>query len=246
MNNKVFSVIKFLLLLIIAIGFISCSEPKQSTDKIPYTLFDDFETGELFGWEQYPYAEDIGFDALFSTHKSPTYNDSRYALARPVRANDIVEIYQGFTKRIDLWTIPETNLKTALYFQSDRNPEKVEISLGTFDGRLYKHSIKNPKANEWLELDISLDKFKLNGESLASGEHIEVITIEGTYPRVYYLYTYTILMDDFQLNGERQRKFKGLDPSSTNFEMFNVSILTSIFFMEILLQCKLNQKENSL
>ncbi len=218
------------LSLLTAVTSINCSGYKESADKIPFTLFDDFETGELFGWEQYPYAEDIGFDALFSTHQTPTYNDSRYALARPVRANDIVEIYQGFTKRIDLWTIPETRLKTALYFQSDRNPESVEISLGTFDGRLYKHVIKNPEANQWLELDIPLVDFQSDDGQLTSKEHIQVVTIEGTYQMVYYLYTYTILMDNFQLNGERQRQFIGVVPSSTNFDKFNVSVLNKHFY----------------
>jgi hypothetical protein len=231
MINKRLIGIKSLHLLVLAIWVISCSKTKVSEQRIPYTLFDDFETGELFGWEQYPYAEDIGFDALFSTHKSPTFNNSNYALARPVRANDIVEIYQGFTKRIDMWTTPDTRLKTALYFQSDRNPESLEISLGTFDGRLFKHTLKNPVANQWLELDISLSEFQSDEGQLTANEHIQVVTIEGTYPKVYYLFTYTILMDNFQLNGERQRKFEGIVPSSTHFDMFNVSTLNKHYYL---------------
>ncbi|MEX2572777.1 MAG: hypothetical protein WD317_00710, partial [Balneolaceae bacterium] len=58
----------------------------SSADRVPYTLFHDFETGELFGWGTYPFQQDVGYDALYFTRQSPTYNDSNYALARPVRA----------------------------------------------------------------------------------------------------------------------------------------------------------------
>src|SRR5690606_12098590 len=44
------------------------------------------------------------------------------------------------------------------------------------------------------------------------------------------LYTYTILMDDFEISGERQRRFIATNPSSTDFEMFDVSILNKHFF----------------
>ena len=63
--------------------------------RVPYTLFNDFETGELYGWEAYPYAEDIGFEAFYSTQKEPTYKDSKYALARLMRANDTVSSMRG-------------------------------------------------------------------------------------------------------------------------------------------------------
>ena len=221
-----------MLLLMVAVtltvGYAAGQEGEVS--KISYTLEDDFETGELFGWEPYPYAEDIGFDALFFTQTSPTYNNSKYALARPVRANDIVELYHGFTKRLNLWTTSESRLQAAVYFQSDRNPAKLELSLGTFDGRRYRHTIENPEANQWLELDIPMEAFKLNGQSLAAGEHLQVVTLEASYPMVYYLYTYTVLMDDFKLNGERQRRFIGIEPASSDFDMFDISVLNKHFF----------------
>jgi hypothetical protein len=219
----------FFIIVFLAVNYTNAQNP---LNKIPHTLYNDFETGELFGWEAYPYAQDIGFDALFSTHKTPTHNNSRYALARPVRANDIVEVYQGFTKRLDIWTIPETKVQVAVYFQSDRKPESLQLSLGTFDGQRYFHTLKNVKSNEWIELNIPIEEFQLNGKPLDAGEHIQVVTLEANYPQVYYLNTYTILMDDFKINGERQRQFVGIDPKSSHFEMFNTSILNKHFFYD--------------
>lgn len=125
----------------------SVIQAQDTPNLIPYTLFHDFETGELFGWEPYPYQQDIGYDALFFTRQSPTYNDSNYALARPVRANYTVELYHGFTRRRNMWMTSETKVQAAVFFQSDRNPEKLEVSLGTFDGRRYIYTIENPEAN---------------------------------------------------------------------------------------------------
>jgi hypothetical protein len=203
---------------------------QKPVDKIPYALFDDFETGELYSWEPYPYAQDIGFDALYFARQSPTYHNSKYALARPIKASDAVELYQGFTKRLNMYTIAATRVKAAVYFQSDRNPQTLELSLGTFDGRRYLNTIQNPVANQWVELDIPVTDFKMNGQSLGSGEHIQVITIKASYPMVYYLYTYTILMDNFSINGERQQHFVGVKPASTDFNMFDISILNKHFF----------------
>lgn len=203
---------------------------QKEVDKVSVTLHNDFETGELFGWETYPYAQDIGFDALYFTRKSPTFNKSNFALARSVKANDGVELTHGFTKRINLWATPQLRLKAAIYFQSDRNPEMLEISLGTFDGELYIHTISNPKANQWLEIDIPIEHFQLNGKPLKPGDHIQVVTLEAKYPSVYYLYTYTMLMDDFRINGDRQRHFVAVDPASTDLEMFDISILNKHYF----------------
>ena len=203
---------------------------QKPLSRIPYTSFNDFETGELFGWETYPYAQDIAFDALYYAVKSPTYKDSKYALARPFKAHDTNELYQGFTKRLNIYTIAGTRIKAAVYFQSDRNAESLELSLGTFDGRRYMYTIKNPKANSWLELDIPISSFKLKGESLKADEHIQVITLKGSYGVVNYLFTYTILMDNFSINGDRDRQFIATNPTSTNLEMFDVTILNKHFF----------------
>ena len=209
---------------------IMTARAQTSESRIPYTLFNDFETGELFAWETYPYAQDIAFDALYFTVKSPTYKDSKYSLARPFKAHDVNELYQGFTKRLNMYTISGSRLKAAVYFQSDRNAESLELSLGTFEGKRYFHTISHPKANTWLELDLPISEFKLNGESLKAGEHIQVVTLKGSYPIVNYLFTYTILMDDFSFNGERDRQFVAKNPVSTNLDMFDISILNKHFF----------------
>src|SRR5260221_4797199 len=218
------------LLLIAVVLQLSVAMAQQPADKIPYTIFDDFETGELFGWEPYPYSQDIGFDALYFARRSPTWHDSKYALARPVKASDATELEQGFTTRLILFTTAATRVKAAVYFQSDRNPQALELSLGTFDGRRYLHTIQNPRANQWVELDIPVSEFKMDGQSPGPGEHIQVITIKASYPMVYYLYTFTILMDDFSINGERQRRFSGVQPGTTDFNMFDISILNRHYF----------------
>jgi hypothetical protein len=218
---------------------------QMPVDKIPYTLSDDFETGELYGWEPYPYAQDIGFDALYFTRQSPTFNNSKYSLARPVKASDAVELYQGFTKRLNMYTTATTRVKTAVFFQSDRKPQTLELSLGTFDGRRYLNTIQNPEANQWIELDIPAGDFKMNGQSLGSGEHIQVVTLKASYPMVYYLYTYTILMDNFSINGERQQHFVCVKPVSTDFNMFDISILNKHFFYGDLLSLSTRTEVNS-
>ena len=198
---------KQLLLAVLAWHFsLVWAEAQPASSRVEYQMLNDFETGELFGWEPFPYAQDIGFDALYFTRRSPTYKNSRYALARPLKAHDTNELYQGFTKRLDFYTTNSTRIKAAVYFQSDRNPASLEVSLGTFDGRRFFHRIDAPVANQWLELDIPLDAFTAQNVSLKPGEHIQVITLKGTYPVVNYLFTYTILMDDFQINGQRDRR----------------------------------------
>lgn len=196
----------------------------------PYTLFNDFETGELFGWEAYPYAQDIAFDALYFASKTPTFKNSNYALARPLKAHDTNELYQGFTKRLNLFTSSNSRIKAAIYFQSDRNPASLELSLGTFDGKLFSHTINNPEANTWIELDIPAASFMLGTQSMKADEHIQVITIKGTYSTKNYLFTYTILMDDFSINGERDSRFIPSSPAADHFDMLNVSVLKKHFF----------------
>jgi hypothetical protein len=194
---------KSLFFLIAIVCFtISHANAQHQQERVSYQLSDDFESGELFGWEPYPYAEDIGSNRLFFAHKSPTYKNSQYALAGLVRANDAVELYNGFTKRLNLWTTHDTRIRVAVYFQSDRNPSTLELSLGTFDGRQYIDTIRNPVANQWVELDIPIEAFRLKGNLLASNEHIQVITLKASYSMAYWLNTYTMLMDDFRINGE--------------------------------------------
>ncbi len=221
---------KTVLLTVMAFLLIVHASAQKPGSKVLYTLLNDFETGELYGWEPYPYNQDEGYDALYFTRKSPTHNNSKYSLSRPVRANESAELDHGFTRKLNLWTTADTRIRAAVYFHSDRNAGTLELSLGTFDGRRYTCTIQKPEANRWLELDIPREEFKLNGLPLAAEEHIQIVTIKGSYPVVYYLNTYTILMDDFQINGERDRRFISSVPSSSHFEMFDVSVLNKHFF----------------
>ncbi len=203
---------------------------QDSGSKTPYVLFDDFETGELFSWEPYPYAQDIGSHRLFFAQKSPTFKGSKYSLSTLFPASDAVELSNGFTKRLNFWTTAETRVRFAVFFQADRNPATLEISLGTFNGKRYFHTLKNPEANQWVEVDVPLTSFTSKAETLAPGEHIQVVTIKADYPSVYWLNTYTIFMDDFNMNGVRDLQFKATNPTSTNLEMFNTSVLNKHFF----------------
>lgn len=199
-------------------------------DRIPFTIRDDFETGEMYGWEAYPYAQDIGYEPFTTCFREPTHNGSKFSLGKVQRPNDIVELYEGFTKEIDLWTVANTRLKAAIFLTSDRKPETLELSLCLFDGRRYFSTLKAPSANRWLELDIPVQQFTANGKPLGAGEHVQAVTIKASYPMVSHLYTYVISLDDFALNGERQRRFTAVNPASTTFEMFNFSILNRHFF----------------
>ncbi|MEO6932465.1 MAG: hypothetical protein ABI151_12610, partial [Chitinophagaceae bacterium] len=216
----------FIFLFFIA----TIADAQKPLDLIPYTLMDDFETGELYGWEPYPYSQDIGFDALYFARSSPTYKNSKFALVRPVKASDATELYQGFTKRLNFYTVNDTRIKAAIYFQSDRAPANLELSLGTFSGKRYLYNMPKPTANQWVDIDVPSAEFKMNGQVRAAGEHIQVVTLKGDYPMVYYLYTYTILMDNFSINGERQRQFTASAPASVNFNMFDISILNKHYF----------------
>ena len=154
------------LWLILILLTLSCGNgPEQlydGPDRIGYIISDDFETNELYGWECYPYAQDIGYDPNTACMSEPTHNGSGFALARIVKPNDVLDLSQGFTKQIDLWTTQSTRLKCAVYFVSDRKPEKVEIMLGLFDGRLFTHIIDAPTANSWVEIDLPVSEFTID------------------------------------------------------------------------------------
>jgi hypothetical protein len=201
-----------------------------SPDRVPYTIRNTFETGEMEAWEAYPYAQDIGYEPYTTCYREPTHNGSKFSLAKIQRPNDIGELEEGFVREIDLWTAPGTRLKAAIFLSADRKPETLEVSLCLFDGRRYFSRMKSPAANRWVELDIPLTGFIANGKPLGAGEHLQAVTIRASYPLVSSLWTYGIFLDDFSLSGERQRRFVGVNPQSTDFDMFNFSILNKHFF----------------
>ncbi|MFT4023634.1 MAG: hypothetical protein QM664_07615 [Flavihumibacter sp.] len=178
------------------------------------TLFHDFETGELYAWEQYPYAQDIGFDALYFARKTPTLHNSRFALAHPVKAYDTHELYQGFTR---LNMIATATIDMGVYLQSDRAAKELEISLGTRDGNRYFYRLPSPVANEWIKVQTPLSAFRNGINSLPLNSELEAITVQAYYDTTYYLYTYTILMDDVRITGARQRRLVAQAPSSVYF-----------------------------
>ena len=199
-------------------------------ERVPYVISDDFETGELYGWESYPYAQDIGYEPFTIPQREPAHNGSQFSLAKIQKPNDVVELYEGFTKQLDLWTIADTRFKCAVFLMSDRRAADLELSICLLDGRRYFHHVTNAEANRWLELDIPLGGFTKDGKTLESGQQVQAVTIKAFYPIVSHLMSYTICIDDFSLNGERPRRFVGVDPPSTTFEMFGFSVLHKHFF----------------
>ena len=205
------------------------TDTTPSSPGVSCVICDDFETGEMHGWESYPYAQDIGYEPFTVTRPEPAHNGSKYSLAQTHRANDTVELRHGFTKEIDLWTCPDTRMKLALFLIADRRPTSVELSLCLHSGQRFFHTITSPAVNEWLELDIPLEGFTMNRRPLGPGEHLQAITIEASYPTTSHILSYTICLDDFALNGERPRRFVALDPASTAFELCDHAVLHDHF-----------------
>ncbi|MEJ7692180.1 MAG: hypothetical protein WKF69_04135, partial [Daejeonella sp.] len=207
-------------------GFVSA---QNLTDRVPYRIYDNFDTGEMYTWEPYPYQQDTGYDPAFSTKKEPAYGNKGSALSRVTRPNDANDLAQGFTKRIDMYVTGSTRVKFAVFMMSDRKPEKIDVSLGIFDGTLYTHTITSPKANTWVEVDLLADAFSSKGKALKAGKHIQVVVMKASYPRVSHLLSYTILMDEFSINGERPRQFVSQSPKSTWFEQFGQAVIHKHF-----------------
>ncbi|MES2872152.1 MAG: heparinase II/III family protein [Bacteroidota bacterium] len=209
--------------------FLNSVNAQTQGNRVPYTIYDNFDTGEMYTWEPYPYQQDTGYDPAFGTKKEPAFGGKGSALSRITKPNDANDLAQGFTKRIDMYTLPSTRLKVAFFLMSDRKPETVKISLGTFNGVLYTHTIKSPQANTWVEVDLPLESFKSNNNSMSPGEHLQVVAMKTFYPVVNHLPSYTMLIDEFRLNGERTRQFISTLPKSTWFEQFGHSVINGHF-----------------
>lgn len=222
MKTKIFSI---LLVLALSAQLIFAQDKAK---RVSYTIYDNFDTGEMYTWEPYPYQQDTGYDPLFGTKKEPAFGGQGHSLSRLTKPNDANDLTQGFTKRINLYTSPDTRLKFAYYFMSDRKPEKLDVSQGTFDGRLFTHTISSPKANAWVEVDIPLESFLIGEKSLKDAVHLQVVVFKAFYPVVNHLPSYSMLIDEFKLNGERSRQFIAEFTKSTWFEQFGLAVLNKL------------------
>ncbi len=214
----------------LALAAVSAIPATAEPDRTPHTIRNDFETGEMHGWEAYPYAQDIGYEPFTTCFREPAHNGSRFSLGNIRRAWDIVELSQGFTREVDIYTTADSRFRAAVFLTAERKPAVLELSLGLFDGSRYFHVIPGPEVNRWLELDIPAGNFTRNGKPISTGDHVQAVTIRVEYPSVYHLASYTISLDDFELSGERQRRFVALSPASTDFDMFGFSVLNRHFF----------------
>ncbi|MDP3469367.1 MAG: heparinase II/III family protein [Daejeonella sp.] len=218
---KIKAIAPFLSLLL----FVSAGNAQTSGSRVPYVIYDNFDTGEMFTWEPYPYQQDTGYDPAFSTKKEPAYGGKGSSLWRLTKPNDANDLTQGFTKRIDMYATSSTRLKFAFFLMSDRKPANLDVSLGTFEGTLYTHTISSPKANTWVEVDLPIESFKSSGKSLSAGAHLQVVVMKTFYPVVNHLPSYSMLMDEFRLNGERPRQFISTQPGSTWLEHFGQTVI---------------------
>jgi hypothetical protein len=216
--------------LVCGYGIYQAKAGYAEPDRIPYTAYYDFETGELNGWECYPYAQDIGWDPRTVCKTEPSHEGSKFSLTRMVEPNQVAGLEEGFTKQLDMWTSTGSRMQYMLFLTADRRPEKLETSICLFDGRRFFKNISAPEVNKWIKLDFPLREFTFSGKPLETGRHIQAVTIKATYPEVSDFISYTINLDNFALSGERQRRFLAVDPPSTTFEMFNSSILHKHFF----------------
>ncbi len=68
---------------LILVGFVMAlpAMTKGGAEKVPCTVRFDFETAEFYGWESYPYAQDIGWDPRLLCLEEPAHAGSNYSLA---------------------------------------------------------------------------------------------------------------------------------------------------------------------
>ncbi len=197
---------------------------------MPCTISFNFETAEFYGWESYPYAQDIGWDPRLLCLEEPAHAGSKYSLARMMEPNDVMGTYLGFTRQFDLWTSAETRWKSLVYLTADRRPPQLELSICLLDGRRFFKIIDLPEVNRWLELDLPLGDFTFDGRSLGAGERIQAVTIKAEYPRTNDFLSYTMNLDDFSLSGERPRRFLAVEPAATVLDQLNSAYLHRHFY----------------
>jgi hypothetical protein len=63
---KIKAILPFLSLFL----FVTILNAQTSGSRVPYVIYDNFDTGEMFTWEPYPYQQDTGYDPLFGTKRS--------------------------------------------------------------------------------------------------------------------------------------------------------------------------------
>jgi hypothetical protein len=114
---KIKAILPFLSLFL----FVSALNAQTSGSRVPYVIYDNFDTGEMFTWEPYPYQQDTGYDPLFGTKKEPAFGGKGSSLSRLTKPNDANDLTQGFTKRIDMYALNSTRLKVAYYFMTTEN-----------------------------------------------------------------------------------------------------------------------------
>ncbi len=195
---------------------------------IPYEIQDGFETGEKSAWETYPFFQDMGFNPTLSCVVEPVRNGC-YSLSQTFIPSDTdfpTDFNQvGIIKRIHITTAVESRLKVSIFVESDRRPTHVEFSLCTMDGRRFIASLSEPSVNQWIDIDISLSDFLLDGSRLGPDTGLEAITIVAEFGVVSPRRSYSLTIDSFTLNGKRRHQFLPVSPEGTWLEHFQRTVL---------------------
>jgi hypothetical protein len=231
MNTVILSFV--LLTAVSAFPAVTGEKSGSISTMIPDTVHDDFESGEMNAWESYPIAQDPGFDPETWCVREPAFGGSRYSLCKVIEPNDTDwprdENLVGLTKKIRLWTRADTKLSLELFAEGDRRPAEIRVVLYGGDGSRYIWSQAGPKANEWIPVQLSLADFQAAGKPLAPGILIEAVTVLACYGPLNPHRSYSLFLDDFNLYGERPRRFTAADPTSTYLDKFFFTFLNRHF-----------------
>lgn len=197
--------------------------------RMPVTLGDDFEDGEASAWESYPYAQDPGFNPTILTIAEPAHNDSRFSLCQifepsgtdyPVDLNRI-----GMVKRHKLFLRTDSRVRAAVFISADRKPTSLKLILCGADGEAYELKLSAPAANEWITLDAPAEDFKAGAKPAAPGCELQAVAVYAEFGPVSPARSYQINLDDFQITGEQDQRFTGIEPQTTYLQHFDRTIL---------------------
>ncbi|MCE5250879.1 heparinase II/III family protein [bacterium] len=227
---------RFILLLLVtvmgAVVFLSCARESFS-DMIGTALRDNFETGELNSWESYPYAEDPGFDPDIVCVSEPSYGNSAFSLTRILEPNDTDyprdRNLLGMTRKCRIRTNSGTEIGLAVFLDADRKAREIRIILCAADGRRFTRTEKNPPSMQWIPIRRTPGDFTSGSETLQPGVEIEAVAVLAEFGTVSPHRSYAIHIDNFELTGETERRFIGVDPATTFFDKFRLTALNRHF-----------------
>ncbi len=175
------------------------SEPRPVTE--PFRYVEDFESGELKSWAEYPPAQDVAWDPTLIPTSSPALG--HYALERsfqPVRPG---QASFGVLKRISFLISASSRLRFAYYVHAYSPPQSLHVVLCGADGLRYAYSIASPARDAWREADLSLDQFRAAGAAPPTGLEVQAVHWELELPIALPADRYLLYLDNVEFTSER-------------------------------------------